>query len=398
MPRFRYIRIDSTGQHLQGELVAADEQAARMELQALGTIEDLKQIDPQHGSERLSRNDSEELAAHLSELTTSGVPLEEGLRVLGDEIQKFSLFGGGKVRRQFEQLATKLEQGQTLDDAVESQGAPADLVAVIRSGLRTGDAGQALTQYVTYIKSLSSLRGRVTISFVYPAILFALATSLFIALMVFIVPDFKDIYYGFGIDLPFMTVALVGVSDLVTIYGGWLFIGSALGVVALMLLSRLFSRSTRRYIQLHIPLFGRILQAISMARFTHALGFLTENEVPLSESLVLSGESSGDALIMKVTKDWASELEAGQSLRDTIGNIPGLHSELLQAVQWESDSRFLARALHALGEMYESRAKIEAARIIAITEPVIALGTGLVFCFTVIGLFLPLIQLMNDLS
>ncbi|MBL4885833.1 MAG: type II secretion system F family protein [Planctomycetaceae bacterium] len=398
MPRFRYIRIDSTGQHLQGELVAADEQAARMELQALGTIEDLKQIDPQHGSERLSRNDSEELAAHLSELTTSGVPLEEGLRVLGDEIQKFSLFGGGKVRRQFEQLATKLEQGQTLDDAVESQGAPADLVAVIRSGLRTGDAGQALTQYVTYIKSLSSLRGRVTISFVYPAILFALATSLFIALMVFIVPDFKDIYYGFGIDLPFMTVALVGVSDLVTIYGGWLFIGSALGVVASMLLSRLFSRSTRRYIQLHIPLFGRILQAISMARFTHALGFLTENEVPLSESLVLSGESSGDALIMKVTKDWASELEAGQSLRDTIGNIPGLHSELLQAVQWESDSRFLARALHALGEMYESRAKIEAARIIAITEPVIALGTGLVFCFTVIGLFLPLIQLMNDLS
>ncbi len=401
MPRYRYILEDPTGQQQKGELVADNVQAAREELTSQGTMRvvELKVVgSTESSSSRLSRGESEELAAHLSELTSGGIPLEDGLRVLGQEVQQFSLFGGGRVRRHFEGLAARLEQGQSLDDAVEEQGAPADLVAVIRAGVRSGDPGRALTQYVTYVKSLSSLRGRVTLSFAYPAIMFALAATLFICLMVFIVPDFSDIFTGFGIELPATTAILLGVSWFFKTYGVVFFLSIAAGVVALFFLSRLLSKRTRRAIQLRVPFFGRILQSISMARFTHSLGFLVENEVPMAESLTLAGESTGDAVIAHATYLWVARLRSGEALRDAVGDLPGVHSELLQAIQWQSDSRFLSRALHALGEMYEGRARIEAARIIAITEPVIALGSGLVFGFVVVALFYPLVVLMNDLS
>ncbi len=401
MPRYHYILEDPTGQQQQGELVADNVQAAREELTSQGTmtIIKLELIGSSDGSSsRLSRGESEELAAHLSELTSGGVPLEDGLRVLGQEVQQFSLFGGGRVRRHFDGLAARLEQGQSLDDAVESQGAPADLVAVIRAGVRSGDPGRALTQYVTYVKSLSSLRGRVTLSFVYPAIMFALATTLFICLMVFIVPDFSDIFIGFGVELPATTAFLLAISWFFVTYGLAFFSSIAAGVVLLFFLSLLLSNRSRRAIQLRVPLFGRILQSISMARFVHSLGFLVENEVPMAESLTLAGESTGDAVIAHATKLWVTRLESGEALRDAVGDLPGVHSELLQAIQWQSDSRFLARALHALGEMYEGRARIEAARIIAVTEPIIALGSGFVFGYVVIALFYPLLMLLDDLA
>ena len=401
MPRYHYILEDPTGQRQQGELAAESVQAAREELTSQGTmtIIKLEEVGSSAGSSsRLNRGESEELAAHLSELTSGGIPLEDGLRVLGRDVQKFSLFRGGRVRRHFEGLAEKLEQGQSLDDAVELQGAPADLVAVIRAGVRSGDPGRALSQYVTYVKSLSSLRGRVVLSFAYPAIMLALAVSLFICLLVFVVPDFGDMFIGFGIELPGMTALLLGMSWFLKTHGLAFFLGIVAGIVALFFLSRLLSRRTRRVIQLRVPLFGRILQSISMARFSHSLGFLVENEVPMVESLTLAGESTGDAVIAHATYLWAARLKSGEALRDAIGDLPGVHSELLQAIQWQSDSRFLSRALHALGDMYEGRARIEAARIIAITEPLIALGSGLVFLLVAIALFYPLVQLMNDLS
>ena len=400
MPRYHYILEDPTGQRQQGELVADNVQAAREELTSQGTmtIIKLEEVGSSAGLfSRLSRGESEELAAHLSELTSGSVPLEDGLRVLGRDVQKFSLFRGGRVRRHFEGLAEKLEQGQSLDDAVESQGAPADLVAVIRAGVRSGDPGRALTQYVTYVKSLSSLRGRVVLSFAYPAIMLALAVSLFICLLVFVIPDFSDVFIGFGIELPGMTATLLSMSWFLKTHGVAFFLSIVAGIVTLFFLSRLLSRRTRRAIQLRVPLFGRILQSISMARFSHSLGFLVENEVPMTESLTLAGESTGDAVIAHATYLWAARLKSGETLRDAIGDLPGVHPELLQAIQWQSDSRFLSGALHALGDMYEGRARIEAVRIIAITEPVIALGSGLVFLLVVIAIFYPLVQLMSYL-
>ena len=228
--------------------------------------------------------------------------------------------------------------------------------------------------------------------------MFALATTLFICLMVFIVPDFSDIFIGFGVELPATTAFLLAISWFFVTYGLAFFSSIAAGVVLLFFLSLLLSNRSRRAIQLRVPLFGRILQSISMARFVHSLGFLVENEVPMAESLTLAGESTGDAVIAHATKLWVTRLESGEALRDAVGDLPGVHSELLQAIQWQSDSRFLARALHALGEMYEGRARIEAARIIAVTEPIIALGSGFVFGYVVIALFYPLLMLLDDLA
>ena len=71
---------------------------------------------------------------------------------------------------------------------------------------------------------------------------------------------------------------------------------------------------------------------------------------------------------------------------------------MIESLHWNSDREILSRALHALGEMYESRARLQAVTITAFTEPVIVIFVGVLFMWIVIALFFPLIQLMNDLS
>ncbi len=403
MPDFHYIAIDQTGNRQTGSLQADSVEAAQRELkEGRGlTVLELNEQKKNSKEEKLSRGASEDLAAQLAELTASQLPLEKGLRKLADELAIFSTWGRKRQRIQLHRLADRLEAGQSLDEALQVQGAPADLIAAIRAGLATGKTGQAMSQYVTYVKNLSSLRSRVSISFIYPAFLFSVAMSLFFGLLIYLGPlilNFSEIFYGFGFQLPLMTSSLLETTKFIFDFGATLFFMGLIGVVIVCVLCFVLPRQTVRKIQLSIPIFGSILQAISMSRFTHALGFLTDNDVPLAEALRLAGQSADDAVVADASQRWAARLEAGESLRDAADRIHGIPADLIESLHWNSDREILSRALHALGEMYESRARLQAITITAFTEPVIVILIGILFMWIVIALFYPLIHLMNDLS
>tara|TARA_R100000789_G_scaffold89520_1_gene86639 strand:- start:6201 stop:7451 length:1251 start_codon:yes stop_codon:yes gene_type:complete len=403
MPDFQYIAIDQTGNRQTGTLQADSVEAAQRELkEGRGwTLLELKEQKQNSTDDKMSRGASEDLAAQLAELTASQLPLEQGLRKLADELAVFSTWGRKRQREQLNTLASRLESGQSLDDALQVQGAPADLIAAIRAGLVTGKTGQAMSQYVTYVKDLSTLRSRVSISFIYPAFLFSLAMALFFGLLIYLGPlilNFSDIFYGFGMQLPLITSSLLETTKFIFDFGAIIFFTGLAGVVLFCVLCFVLPRQAVRRMQLSIPIFGSILQSISMSRFTHALGFLTDNDVPLAEALRLAGQSADDSVVAEASQRWAARLEAGESLRDAADRIRGIPADLIESLHWNSDREILSRALHALGEMYESRARLQAVTITAFTEPVIVIFVGVLFMWIVIALFFPLIQLMNDLS
>jgi len=402
MPEFQFTARDRQGVPQTGVISAADPASARQLLGDRGwTVEQLASLSEDDHSEKpatkFTRGGSEELASHLADLTTSGLPLESGLKMLAEELGGSGLMAS-RQRSQLMRLAERLERGESLDEALSHQGAPPDLIAAVRGGIHSGQPGRALAEYVTYLRSISSLRGRITLGMIYPLGLFAVSLVLITFVMVGIVPQFDGIFDGYGIELPGVTQMILDVSAGMVAHGMTALIVLGATILGINVGLRMAPPTVRRRVLIFLPGLGSILQAVSMARFTHALAFLTESRLPLSEALTLAGRSAGDALIAQKADAWAIRLERGESLADSARRIGGLPAEMLQSTQWQSDPDFFVRALHSMGEMYEARARILTYMLIALAEPVIVVVTGFFFMWVVIGLFYPLVRLMNYLS
>ena len=165
MPEFQFTARDRQGLTQTGVISASDPAAARQLLIDRGwTVEHVGktgQSNKGHGNtdhgntgqsgtpadpaERLTRNSSEELASHLADLTSSGLPLESGLKMLAEELGGQGVIGI-RQRRQLSLLARRLEQGESLDEALSQQGAPPDLIAAVRGGMNSGQPGRALAE------------------------------------------------------------------------------------------------------------------------------------------------------------------------------------------------------------------------------------------------------------
>ncbi len=402
MQNFHYLAIDAFGQQQEGTLAARDlDDAARILREERGwTVRDLQAIDDEVAPKKpaTSAREQEALAGMLAGLTEGQLPLSSGLRMLGAELAHHNPWLSKRMQQRLEGMATLLEQGSSLEESLKMQGAPADLIAAVEAGVRSGNPGQALSQYVAYLKGSSSLRLQLILGILYPLFLFVTSGFLFLGLMLLIVPGFNNIFQGFGIELPFLTVSVLNFSSFLVNYGKllcWL----VLGLLALYGCLLCFLPEYYRRVLLHaIPVVGPISEAVSMARFTHTLGFLTDNEVLLPEALRLAGESAGDLVIRRTTRRWAECLEAGESLKQSAARLRGIPAELIETLAWHADPRFFSQALHGLGTMYENRARMRISLLIAVSEPIIVVTIGLIFLFAVVGLFLPLLRLMNDLS
>ncbi len=351
---------------------------------------------PNSSGRPISRREAHLLAGQLSELTSGNLPVGPGLRAFAEELHESPL-SRQHLRQHLLTLADKLEKGESVDQALQEAGAPRDLLFALRTGLETGHPDQTLADYVTYNRSSSDLWLRMLIGLAAPTLLLCLMIALFITVLVYLVPQFTPIFRDFGVELPELTMLMITLSDFVASYGWLILVGVVAGILALRIWGQydpyLFPKIMR-----HVPLFGSINHFSTMSRLCYALGFMTENEVELTNAVRLAGEATNDLEMIRITREWAGRMQEGMSLEDASSHLDQLPLELIRTCQWESRPEILANSLNSLGSMYAARALNIALLVASLAEPLIIVLAGLMFFFTAVAMFLPLVKLLNDLS
>ncbi|MEZ5948312.1 MAG: type II secretion system F family protein [Planctomycetaceae bacterium] len=269
MQNFHYLAIDAFGQQQEGTLAARDlDDAARILREERGwTVRDLQAIDDEVAPKKpaTSAREQEALAGMLAGLTEGNFRFrpacgcwERNWPIIIPGFPSGCSSGWRGWRPCW-------NRGSSLEESLKMQGAPADLIAAVEAGVRSGNPGQALSQYVTYLKGSSSLRLQLILGILYPLFLFVTSGFLFLGLMLLIVPGFNNIFQGFGIELPFLTVSVLNFSSFLVNYGKllcWL----VLGLLALYGCLLCFLPEYYRRVLLHaIPVVGPISEAVSMA-------------------------------------------------------------------------------------------------------------------------------------
>lgn len=416
MKTFRYVGTEPDGTACSGEIAAASADAARKTLQDKGlkveSINEIEQPDSTH--DRLTPAEASEVNAQISNIVSGGLPLAEGLRAAADEFQESGLLrrillldllrgvflqrSDARIRRALYKLAADVEKGESLDDALRLRSRPAEVSAVLQSGITSEAATIAIGEYSTYADTSAKLRNHVLFLFAYPLVALSAAIALLGVFFCFLVPPVRQILDGFDVELPAITQFVFAISDGFLAFGPLTVIAGPIVATIVLVLFFAHGHSMGNRVSRALPLLGASFRSLELSRTSHLLAVVLRHNAPIPGALRAAGLASGNTDVSTACKELAHIVEAGHTLPAVEPALPGLPLSFLQIAQSGSDRNTVADALHSLATMFEHRARVIMSLLAAVVQPfvLIVVGGSVVVCFY--GLFFPIVKLLNDLA
>jgi len=302
-------------------------------------------------------------------------------------------------------IAADVEQGYALDSVMSGRAdfLPPHVRGLVAAASRTQRLGVALDELVEHHRASREVWGRVLGAITYPLIVLAMTLFILGFLPVFIVPQFKQMFEEFELELPAITRAVIAVSDAVLWFGEgpglWAaaIFGSALIVLAALATLGIGTPGTHRFTTT-MPLVGPIWLWSGTAAFSRLLATMLEYDIPLPEALRLARDGVGDPEVRDCAAVFARGVESGHSLSDLIAESKRLPASITPFVRWGERTGKLPEALRAITDMLLLRVQMRTLLLRSIAPPVVFILVGIFVGFMIISLFMPLVSLIQGLS
>jgi type II secretory pathway component PulF len=291
-----------------------------------------------------------------------------------------------------------LSRGEPLEQIVAGNipGAPQPLRDVIRAGLATGQPGIVLEAWSAHTQRSREVRRTILSGLIYSLVLMSMGL-LVVFFLAFVIPEFESIYNGFDVELPGLTAFILQLSRLVRAYWIGMLIGVALLVGGIVGISSFTDRRIRDQVITAIPLIGPVRRNLSLSTFCRLLAVLVERQVPLSQALQAAGAGSRDGVIDAASRAMAADVERGESVAIAAGQRQ-LPPRLAHLFRWSNQPEAFGKALRGSATMFEELAHARARLVPTVLEPIVIFGVGFFISLCILSLFMPLIELINNLS
>lgn len=332
----------------------------------------------------------------ISTLVAGGLPLESGLRALSEEVPS------RRLRLALRRMSDELANGRSPEEVLSQsrRGLPHYLGGLVRAGVQSGQLGVFLEQFLLGVRRRRAASRGFWRMMAYPLLLIPLVLLLGTGVMAFIVPQFKDIFDDFGVELPAMTSLLMSFSSLPfvvgIVVGVMLFV--TLAVLIVLLGPYVPGHATRlRWFQF-IPLIGTPSRMRGLSEFCSLFGLLVRGGIPVGDALTMTSSALQDANLRQGSRRLAALVEQGESLAVAATVLPHFSAELKSLFRWEPRGDAFGDILQRGGEVYSARSQVQVTQCLLFLQPLIFLGVAAFVGFTVLALFLPLVKLLNALS
>jgi type II secretory pathway component PulF len=339
----------------------------------------------------LTLPEAEAVAATLADVSAAGRPLADGLRAAASETAQ------RKVAAELQWLAAQVESGRSIEQALASQPSrfPGYVAGLVQAALRTGRLGEVLIDVVDHQRTTRDMWRTVRASLAYSWLLLVLTCGLGLWVEWGLIGPVAKMYREFGLELPAITMVLIWSHD----HGvGALLTGTGL-VAGALLVFRLVARAAlwRRLLGT-VPLIGVLWHWSGVAELTKLLSILTERGIPLPEALRLAAAGVHDADMRDVSRRFAVGVEQGRVLSELIASSGRLPLSLGPLVRWGEQSGQLDEAFRVACEAFEGRLQMRAALVCSILPPLIFVVVGASASLVIIGLYLPMVSMIQGLS
>ncbi len=327
-------------------------------------------------------------------LIRAGLPILKSLDLLAERLTD------PKLSRYVKGVREEVKSGALLSDAFGRQGVfPTIYVTSVLAGERSGSLPDVLDRYVTYQKLALSVRKKLLVSLLYPAVLVSLAACLIVFLVTFVVPNFAELYKSMSAQLPTPTLILIALG---TTARNYVLLGFAVLVLAVFGF-RYWSRTpsggeTVDRMLMRMPIAGEVWLKYQVAQFARVLGTLLVGGIPLMQALNTAADSLGTRVLKKVLQDAGRLVREGkslsQSLRDT-KIFPGLSIDMIEVGE---STGALPAMLSSVADFYEDDVSNRVTAALSQIEPALMICMGLFVGFVLVSLYLPIFSLADTMG
>ncbi|MEK6596293.1 MAG: type II secretion system F family protein [Pseudomonadota bacterium] len=380
---------DKTGKQVKGEMRAAGTVVVTSTLRRQGIkVTKIKKI---QSSGSITDKDITLFTRQLATMMKSGVPL----------LQAFDIVGKGHSNRAVGKLLMDIkadvETGSNLADAFRKYPLYFDALFcnLVGAGEAAGILDSLLDRLATYKEKIQAIKGKIKSALFYPISIIVVAFIITAIIMIFVIPAFKDLFEGFGAELPAPTLLVMTISDFFVAYW-WAILSILGGGIYAFLYTWKRSIPMQRVMDrlvLKLPIFGEVIRKATIARWSRTLSTMFAAGVPLVESLDSVAGAAGNYIYYEATKNIQIEVSTGNSLTSSMANANVFPSMVVQMVAIGEESGSLDSMLGKVADFYEAEVDDAVAALSSLMEPIIMVVLGTLIGGMVIAMYLPIFKM-----
>ena len=392
---------DREGRMLDGTLEAENEEAVVSRLRQFGyapiSIEaergaGLKTELRLPGRNRVKLKDLAVFSRQFATMINSGLSLLRALTILGEQT------GNRRLGEVVTMVRAEVEKGTSLSAAMAKHPKIFNrlYVSMVRAGEIGGFLDKVLVEVAETFEKEVALRGKIRSAMTYPVVVFVMVLLIVSAMLIFIVPTFKNLYTSLGGELPLPTRMLINASDGIRRF-------FPLIVLAMVGLSFAYKRwratPAGRYrldqLKLKVKVFGPLFHKSALSRFARTLATLIRSGVPILQALEIVAETVNNGVISRAIRDVQDSVREGESLAAPLSKHPTFPAMVVQMMAVGEETGALDTMLNKVADFYDQEVEAAVAALTSLIEPILIAVMGAAVGGMVVALYLPLFRIIE---
>jgi type IV pilus assembly protein PilC len=331
-------------------------------------------------------------ARQFATMIGSGVPLVRCLTILQQQSENPTF------KKVITQIRTDVEGGATFSKSLEKHPRIfSDLfVSLVKAGEVGGILDQILNRLADYLESSENLKSKVKGALTYPVVVFAIAGLVVLALVMFVLPQFKEIFLGMKVELPWATEALLATSDFMVTW--WFVVIPAVLGVPFLVMNFFRTKTGSRIFDVNIlrmPAIGMMMRKVAVAKFTRTLGTLIASGVPILQALEVTGATAGNIVIAEAIDKTRVSIREGESIAEPLKNSQVFPPMVVQMIAVGEETGELDKMLSKIADFYDQEVDNAVKGLTSVIEPIVIVFMGVVIGGIVLAVFMPMLKLVN---
>ncbi|MDQ1092273.1 type IV pilus assembly protein PilC [Xanthomonas sacchari] len=388
---------DKRGIKMKGEQIAKNANLLRAELRRQGITPSVVKPKPKPlfgaAGSKISPKDIAFFSRQMATMMKSGVPIVGSLEIIA------SGHKNPRMKKMVDQIRTDIEGGSSLYEAVSKHPVQFDELYrnLVKAGEGAGVLETVLETVATYKENIEALKGKIKKALFYPAMVMAVALIVTSILLVWVVPQFEDVFKGFGAELPAFTQMIVAASRFMVSYW-WmlllLLIGSIGGFIFAYKRSPAMQHGMDRLV-LKVPIIGQIMHNSSVARFSRTLAVTFRAGVPLVEALDIVAGATGNSVYESAVLRMRDDVAVGYPVNVAMKQTNLFPHMVIQMTAIGEEAGALDAMLFKVAEYFEQEVNNAVDALSSLIEPLIMVFIGTIVGGMVIGMYLPIFKLAS---
>lgn len=346
---------------------------------------------------RVSTKVLTEFTTQLSTLQDAGLPIVRSLKILEGQMDK------GPFKGVLADVTEDVESGSPLSEALAKH--PTVFDHLYSNMVKAGEAGGVLdvilNRLAGFMEKAERLKRRIKGAMIYPTVVFTVVLAILLLIMIFVVPKFEEVFKQLpgGGELPALTRGLQTFSKFLVEYWWAAFlIGTGL-VILFKMIGR--SGPGRRFfdrVKLNLPAVGGLVRKTVVARFSRTFGTLVASGVPILEALDICRDTAGNVVMEKALDGVRESISEGGTIAEPLGESGIFDDIVVNMIDVGEETGELDKMLIRIADNYDEEVDVAVGSITSIIEPLLIIFLGGAVFLIVLGLFLPLLKIIETVD